>query len=213
MAFDATSLYPSAMYDEKSVYLKVETGYAFTPEMNVEIVIQFNTKTFTKSAILKIEYYNPKDIVLKHIPVKEEVNNVEVNRLRNGYNVDVLTSVDIQEIVRFGGKVIKVYEGVLYRENFTVSPFREFMFKNLFDLRLKYKKEGIDILQEMVKLIMNSKYGQTIRWDIEDECCCKTENWMKPEYGERVKDFYKLPNGDYIVQLSIGEGVDTPVDN
>ena len=34
MAFDATSLYPSAMYDEKSFYPKVETGYAFTLEMN-----------------------------------------------------------------------------------------------------------------------------------------------------------------------------------
>ena len=45
MAFDATSLYSSAMYDENSVYPKVETGYAFTPERNDEIVSQFNTKT------------------------------------------------------------------------------------------------------------------------------------------------------------------------
>ena len=108
MAFDATSLYPSAMYDESSTYPKIETGFAFTPEMNKEIVNQFNMKTFTKSAILKIKYYNPKDIVLQHIPVKEEVNKVEVNGLRNGYIIDVLTSVDIQEIVRIGGKVIEV---------------------------------------------------------------------------------------------------------
>ena len=108
MAFNATSLYPSAMYDENSTYPKIETGFAFTPEMNDEIVNQFNTKTFTKSAILKIKYYNPLDIVLQHIPVKEEVNKVEVNRLRNGYIIDVLTSVDIQEIVRIGGKVIEV---------------------------------------------------------------------------------------------------------
>ena len=177
-----------------------------------EIVNQFNTKKFTKSAILKIEFYNPKDIVLQHIPVKEEVNKVEVNRLRNGYIVDVLTSVDIQEIVRVGGKFIEVYECVIYRENFTVSPFREFN-KNLFDLRLKYEKEGNDILQERVKLTMNSIYGQTIRRDIEDEFCCKTEHWMKTEYDERVKGYWKLPNGDYVGQLSIDEGVDTPVDN
>ena len=80
MTFDATSLYPSAMYDESSTYPKIETGYAFTPDMNNEIVHQFNMKTFTKSAILKIKYYNPKGIVLQHIPVKEEVNKVEVNR-------------------------------------------------------------------------------------------------------------------------------------
>ena len=212
MAFDATSLYPSAMYDENSTYPKIETGYVFTPDMNDEIVNQFNTKTFTKSAILKIKYYNPVDIVLQHIPVKEEVNKIEVNRLRNGYIVDVLTSVDIQEIVRIGGKVIEVYEGVIYRENYKVSPFRDFI-KNLFDLRLKYKTEGQDILQEMVKLIMNSIYGQTIRRDIEDEFCCKTENWMKTEYDERVKDYWKLPNGDYIVQLSLDEGIDGEIDN
>ena len=28
MDFDATSLYPSAMYDEKSVYPKIKSGFA-----------------------------------------------------------------------------------------------------------------------------------------------------------------------------------------
>ena len=68
MAFDATSLYPSAMYDEKSVYPKVETGYAFTSEMNDEIVNQLNTNTLQGAAILK-----------KHIPV-EEVKKVEIEK-------------------------------------------------------------------------------------------------------------------------------------
>ena len=60
---------------------------------------------------------------------------------------------------------------------------------------------------------MNSIYGQTIRRDIEDEFCCKTEYWMKTEYDERVKDYWKLPNGDYIVQLSLDEGIDGEIDN
>ena len=29
MNFDATNSYPSAMWDEKSVYPKIETGYTF----------------------------------------------------------------------------------------------------------------------------------------------------------------------------------------
>ena len=110
VAFDSTSLYPSAMYDETSVYPKIETVYAFTSEMNDEIVNQFKTKTFTKSEILKIKCFNSQDIILQHISVREEeVKKVEVNRLRNGCIVDVLTSVDIREIVRVGGKVIEVY--------------------------------------------------------------------------------------------------------
>ena len=40
--FDATSLYPSAMWDENSVYPKIETGFAFKPHMNKIYVGAFN---------------------------------------------------------------------------------------------------------------------------------------------------------------------------
>ena len=63
--------------------------------------------------------------------------------MRNGYIIDTLTSVDIQEIVEIGGKVVGIYEGVIYRENFKISPFRKVMEK-LFVLRVlrqKYKDE------------------------------------------------------------------------
>ena len=45
--------------------------------------------------------------------------------MRNVYIVDTLTSVDIQEIVKSAGKVIEIYENVIFRENFKVSPFRK----------------------------------------------------------------------------------------
>ena len=47
MNFDATSLYPSATYDENSVYPKIATGFAFKPHTNyvyVEALI-FNRLT------------------------------------------------------------------------------------------------------------------------------------------------------------------------
>ena len=211
MAFDATSLYPSAMVE--GIYPKIETGYAFTKDMSSDVANQFNSgKTDFASAILKINYYNPEDLIIQHLPVKEEVNKIEVNRLRNGYIIDTLTSVDIEEIVKIGGKVIEVYEGVLYRENFKESPFKHFI-NNLFELRAKYKSEGEDILQEMVKLIMNSLYGQTIRKDIEEEFSCKTEHWMKTEFDDRVKDYWKLANGNYIVKMSLDEGIDKEVED
>ena len=34
MEIDPTKLYPSAMWDENSVYPKIETGLAFKPHMN-----------------------------------------------------------------------------------------------------------------------------------------------------------------------------------
>ena len=35
--------------------------------------------------------------------------------MRNVYIIQTLTSVDIQEIVKIGGKVVEIYEGVVYR--------------------------------------------------------------------------------------------------
>ena len=52
---DVTNLYPSAMWDEKSNYSKIETGYVQTKYMNNGLVEKFKTQTFTQgSAILKI---------------------------------------------------------------------------------------------------------------------------------------------------------------
>ena len=117
MDFDATSLYPSAMWDEKSVYPRIETGFAFKPHMNNVLVEAFNNQTFNEdgneSAILKIKYYNPANLIFQHLPVKEKIKNIEVNRMRNGYIIDTLTSVDICEIVKICERVIAIYEGVI----------------------------------------------------------------------------------------------------
>ena len=129
MDFDATSLYPSAMWDEKSVYPKIETGFAFKPHMNNIYVEAFFIQTFdqngNESAILGRKCYNPPDLIFQHLAVIEKVKNIAVNRMKNGYIIDTLTSADIQEIVKIGGKVIQIYEAVIYRENFRISPFEK----------------------------------------------------------------------------------------
>ena len=44
--FDAVSLYPSALWDEKIVYPRIETGYANTTDMNKKLVKKINTGNF-----------------------------------------------------------------------------------------------------------------------------------------------------------------------
>ena len=69
---DAVRLCPSAMWDEKSFYLRIETGYAFIVDMNDELVEKFNTQFCNQgSAILKIKYYNPLNLIVQHIPIKK----------------------------------------------------------------------------------------------------------------------------------------------
>ena len=97
--------------------------------MNNVYVEAFNNQTFNRdgdeSATLRIKYYNPRILIFQHLPVKEKGKNVEVNRMRNGYNIDTLPSVDICEFNKFGGRVIEIYDGVIYRENFKISPLEK----------------------------------------------------------------------------------------
>ena len=207
-SYDVNSLYPSAMWDPKSIYPKIETGYPFTPDMNDELVTKINNRTFTQgSAILKIKYYYPKNLIVQHLPVREKVNKIEINRMRNGYITQVLSSVDIQEIVKIGGRIIQIYEGIIYRENFKVSPFEKII-DELFALRQKYKDEGNDVMQLLVKLIMNALYGEFLCKDILESYQCKSEMWMQSEYDERVLDYQKINDGKYIVKFKDDEGIE-----
>ena len=209
--FDAVSLYPSVMWDEKSIYPRIETGYSFTRDINDELVEKFNNQTFNQgSAILMIKYYNPRDLIVQHLPIKEKVNKMEINRMRNGYIIDTVTSVDIQEIIKIVGKVIEIYEGVIYRENFKISPFRKVIVE-IFALRQKYKDDNIDVMQLLVKLLMNSLYGENIRKDIEEKFACKSEMWMQTEYDERVKDYWKISGNNYIVEMIDDAGLENEV--
>ena len=48
--------------------------------MNDELVEKFNTRNFNQgSAILKIKYYNPKNLIVQHIPIKEKEKKIEIN--------------------------------------------------------------------------------------------------------------------------------------
>ena len=60
MDFDAMSLFPSALWDENSVYPKKETAYAFKPHLNKTYVDAYNNQTLNQDgnefAILRIKY-------------------------------------------------------------------------------------------------------------------------------------------------------------
>ena len=47
-SYDANRLYPSAMSDPKSIYPRIETGYAYTPDTNDELVKKFNKQKFSR---------------------------------------------------------------------------------------------------------------------------------------------------------------------
>ena len=72
--------------------------------------------------------------------------------MRKGYILDTITTVDICETVKIEGKVIEVYESVIYREIFRVSPTRNVKDK-LFALGQKYKDENNNIMHFLIEII------------------------------------------------------------
>ena len=63
------------------------------------------------------------------MPFKQKVEKQEEKRSRNGITVDILQSVDIQEIERCGETVNDIYGGVIYKDNSTYPPFRRLVEK------------------------------------------------------------------------------------
>ena len=212
MDYDATSLYPSAMLDDNSTYPKRGTGYAFLPDMNDETVQKLNNQTFAQgSAILKLIYYNPPDLITQHLPVKEKVKQHDFNRLRNSFLVESFKSVDMQEIVEIGGRNVQIYEGVIYREDFKVSPFRK-VIEKLFNLGLKHKNECNGVMQGLVKLIMNSLYGENVRRGNNVEYKLDSEYWMNSEIDENVLGYWRLQKGELVVKLKQDDGLESYTD-
>ena len=105
--------------------------------------------------------------------------------MRNGYIIDTQTSVDIQETVRIGGKVVEVYGGKIFRENLKLSPFTK-VIEKLFASRQNYKDEKNDLMQEVIKLNMKSLYAVQIRRDNNESYNCKSEIRMKTEFDGNV---------------------------
>ena len=57
----------------------------------------------------------------------------------------------------------------------------------IFALREKHEDNENDVFQLLVKLLMNSLYGEQFRKDIKEKFACKSEAWMMIEYDERVR--------------------------
>ena len=66
-------------------------------------------------------------------------------------------------------------------------------------------------MELLVKLIMNSLYGEFLRKDILESYQCKSEMWIQTEYDERVLDYQKINHGNYIVKMKDDEGLEDEI--
>ena len=64
----------------------------------------------------------------------------------------------------------------------------------LFNLRLEYEERN-DLMVDLIKLTMNSLYGQSIG-NIDEEYIKRSENWLIKNNDERGVDYEDLPTGE-----------------
>ena len=101
------------MIDSEPIYPKNDLIFALTKDMVDDLVSSFKNQNFTKESANLTNYHKkPEYKILHHFPSKENIEDEEVKKLRNGYKTDTLTSVDIQKNVENGRKGIEICERI-----------------------------------------------------------------------------------------------------
>ena len=146
---DYNSLYPSAMAHLDSKEPKIESAEAIRPgdsDYLCELPNNGEWNNLNKTGFFKISHYNPKEIVFQHMSVRENAFNdrknrcEEINRFRIKDITQHLTSVDIEEIVRSGGYIVKILEGFIC-DNLEFNPFERFLI-DMTNRRSNFKEEN-----------------------------------------------------------------------
>ena len=99
-----------------------------------------------------------------------------------------------------------LHEG-FFCHNLDYNPYTELV-TDMFKKRDLFKSQVQHLLQSLAKKIELSVYGGNIRKDINEEYKCVTENWMRENFDDRVKEWFPLKNGSLTVKIEDDEGVD-----
>ena len=73
----------------------------------------------------------------------------EINRMRNGIKMDFLKSVEIVEIVKYGGIILEAFEG-FFCDNLKHNTYTEFV-TDLFENRDLFKSQRKKLPQNLPK--------------------------------------------------------------
>jgi DNA polymerase elongation subunit (family B) len=162
--FDAVSLYPSAMYVMNGIPKGIPKIIQEEDKLNIlnfdgtkgspglwpdAFFIEINIKSLKCKCSKEYEF----GLVWK---INAKGSKIYCNDPVNNYYVDKRGLLDLLEYYDIEYEIIR---GYYFNEGMN-TKINEFI-KKLFDLRLKYKKEG-NALQNTIKLLLNSIYGKSI---------------------------------------------------
>ena len=166
--FDAVSLYPSAirrLYTLEGVP-QVLSSEMLTQKYLLEHLFKDNQLEPTNERFISGFFIEAKIThvgIKRHFPllVWEDCWNggVEHDRSTNDPCTMYIDHITFEDLIRYQDATIVPVRGYYYSGK--RDPLCEEVIQRLFDLRLRYKKEG-NPLQTIIKLLLNSVYGKTI---------------------------------------------------
>ena len=193
--YDAVSLYPSAIHrlcKEKGLPMgkcKRIDDYDYN-------IIKNYSYSVLKVLITKINKY-------QDLPMVSYKDDESILRYTNNIKHPITAYLDIYTIedwVKFQGIEFTILDGVYWNEGYNTKMGE--VIEHLFNERLRYKKEGNDALQLVLKLMMNSSYGKTIiKKSMKEKTVINQK--QKESYINNnfylINDYTELPNGQIIV--------------
>jgi hypothetical protein len=150
--FDGVSLYPSSMYrlcQEMGVQLGIpKIINNFQPEKYDYYIVQIKLTKINKKQQNPFIGVKNKDGIIDYINEVEEPLNLYVDK------------ITLEDYIKFHKIEYEFVKGLYWNDGYNKKLGS--LVKHLFDSRLKYKNEGKECLQQVLKLMMNSVYGKTI---------------------------------------------------
>ncbi|ESP03478.1 hypothetical protein LOTGIDRAFT_171415 [Lottia gigantea] len=205
MAFDANGLYASAMSDLDSENPKAKSGRPFLPEEERKILKLFNEQKFRpRTAILTVWFKIPKTMFFQPIPATDNITFTNKEGKGKLAVKSGLEMVSVKEIVKAGGEIIRILDGILYEENFKTPPYRDYILILRY-LRNKYKQEGNIVGSNCMKLLGNSLYGKSIQKDRNTRNHLWNEVTFQANFDSHVKNYEKINDTQYFVETEIEE--------
>lgn len=155
---DANSLYPTAMFKMKGYYkghpVNIEQERLTGSTEEVYKWLETQTGYFVEIEVLKVNKHRPNAIY----PMRIEGKNVYDDSLWVGGKF-IVSDVALNDLMKFHKIEYKILRGVYF--NSGVNSNIKKLIDKIYNLRLKYKKEG-NPLQQTLKLMMNSIFGKKI---------------------------------------------------
>jgi hypothetical protein len=198
--FDAVSLYPSAMHrlytlegipkvlSKNMLNTKYLLEHLFEDDQIEPNENRNMSGFFIQILITKVN----KELHFPIIVVNDELNqNLNLKRSSNSCCEMCVDHIGFQDLIKYQQIECKIIRGYYFDEKRDVKIRN--VIENLFQLRLKYKKEE-NPLQNIIKLILNSIYGKSIMKPIVTKHKFVDENKIPSYVNDKYKNIITITN-------------------